>query len=74
MPEEESSTSNKQEKQIAKEAKEEKEQKELAKIMMTKKDKYLYHRIQHGKQKKAEKVEALKKKKAQLSGGQKKKN
>ena len=73
ISEEDESISIKQKKDAVKEAKEKKEQKDLAKIMMTKKDKYLYHRIQHGKQKKADQVEALKKKKAKLARDQKKK-
>src|ERR1044072_9491185 len=42
---------------------EEKEGKELAKIMMTKKQKILYNKIQYGKKKQQEKVENLQRKK-----------
>lgn len=44
----------------------EKENRDLAKIMMSKKDKYLYHRIQHSNQKKSEASERLRQKKAKL--------
>src|SRR5581483_2355370 len=42
---------------------EEKEGKELAKIMMTKKQKVLYNKIQYGKKKQQEKVKNLRRKK-----------
>jgi pescadillo protein len=51
---------------------EEKEVKELAKIMMTKKQKTLYNKIQYGKKRQQEKVENLQRKKREIISQQKK--